>query len=519
MHKIDQPLILIVDDSIIDLQIVGQFLEKNNYNTIQAISGSDALEKLRTHVPDMILLDVEMPDMSGYQVCLKIKSQQKLKHIPVMMITSLDDKTSIDNSFAAGADDYALKPIHYNLLLKRLQTILTKNRYMKELKIEQESDAHQAKILIDSTADGIFGLDRDGKCTWANESCLHMIGYNDVTELVGQNMHELIHHSHSDDSPYIALECHICETINQGISVHISDEVWWKRDGTKLPVEYRSNPIYRDNSIAGAVVTFVDITERLKLVDLQKQQEKQAMLTHASRLATLGEMATGIAHEMNQPLAGIAYTNAFLKKASELNKLSDEDFADSLNDIDDCIKRMSRIINHIRTFARQDGICTELCDIHETIGGALMLLGEQLRIHQITVIEDYDRSLPTIECCPSQLEQVWINHITNSRDSLDEKEGKIGELHKTLTIATQYNQAEQAADILFTDNGAGMTEEVKNKIFDPFYTTKEVGKGTGLGLSVSHGIIANHNGKYAVDSRDGEGTTIRITLPIKISKE
>ena len=123
--------------------------------------------------------------------------------------------------------------------------------------------------------------------------------------------------------------------------------------------------------------------------------------------------------------------------------------------------------------------------------------------------------MPTIEGCPSQLEQVWINHITNARDSLDEKEEKIGKLYKTLTIATKYNNGNETVDILFTDNGMGMSEEVKIKMFDPFYTTKEVGKGTGLGLSVNHGIILNHQGKYLVNSNDGERTTIQITLPLR----
>lgn len=159
----------------------------------------------------------------------------------------------------------------------------------------------------------------------------------------------------------------------------------------------------------------------------------------------------------------------------------------------------------------------DVCDIHETIDGALTLLGEQLRLHEVDVVKNFDRALPNIECSPSQLEQVWINHITNARDSMDEKGEKIDNARKTLIIATTYNESDETVDIVFIDNGMGMTEEIKNKMFDPFYTTKEVGKGTGLGLSVSHGIILNHKGKYAVDSNVGEGTTIKITLPTRIS--
>ena len=515
MPQDSQPIILVVDDSAIDLDIICQVLRKNNYYTLQVMSGLDALNILQVQRPDLILLDVDMPAMNGYQLCHKIKAHTELKHIPVIMITSLEDRESIDNAFAAGAEDYNIKPVHYDLLLRRVQTIISKTRYMKELEIAKASGERQAKILMDATADGIFGLDLDGNCIWANNACLHMTGYSDLGEFVGQNMHDLIHHSRSDSSPYPVAECRICKTMTFGESAYVSDEVLWKKDGTKFPVEYRSYPIFSDNEITGAVITFIDITERLKLIDLQSQQEKQAMLTHAGRLATLGEMATGIAHEINQPLAGISYTAAFLNKAFKLKKLDDEDFCDSLKDINHCVQRMSRIIDHIRTFARQDNQDFESYDIHATLEGALTLLGEQLRLHEIEVIKDYDHSLLTIECRPSQLEQVWINHITNAKQAMNPKKTKSGGLNKTLSISTKYDNTNETIDILFIDNGMGMSEEVKTKMFDPFYTTKEIGEGTGLGLSVSYGIISNHNGKYFVDSIEGSGTTIRITLPIK----
>ena len=244
-------------------------------------------------------------------------------------------------------------------------------------------------------------------------------------------------------------------------------------------------------------------------------KETTAQLIQSEKLAALGEIATGIAHEINQPLAGISLTSAFLKKAFDMHKLRDDDFCDSLKDINDCIKRISNIINHMRTFARQDNPDVELFDIHETIDGALMLLEEQLRLHEIEVKKNYDRQLPVIVGSSSQLEQVWINFITNSRDSLDEKGESTKTIHKTITITTKHNTTDNTIDVSFTDNGMGMTEEVKGKMFDPFFTTKEVGKGTGLGLSVSHGIISSHKGTFEVNSQKGEGVTIKTMFPIE----
>ena len=210
------------------------------------------------------------------------------------------------------------------------------------------------KNLINSTAEGIYGLDLNGKCTFVNAACLKMTGFNHEEEFLNQHVHNMIHHTKTDGSNHPESECMACLSFREDRQIHVTDEIMWRKDGSHFPIEYRSFPVYEDDEIKGCVITFLDITEQKQLEHMQHQQERQAQTIHACRLTTLGEMATGIAHEMNQPLAGISYTTTFLQKAFELKKLDDEDFCDSLKDIDSCIKRMSRIINHIRTFARQD---------------------------------------------------------------------------------------------------------------------------------------------------------------------
>ena len=402
MNSNDVEKILIVDDVPNNTIILAHCLQE--YAILVAVNGETALRIAASEMPDLILLDINMPEMNGYEVCQRLKDDSATKDIPVIFVSARTDVKDITKGFSLGAVDYITKPIEKSIVLARVKN-------------------------------------------------------------------------------------------------HLS--LKWHRHALQ-----KSN-----NELEMSIATLRKANEN------EEKLERQAQTIHAGRLTTLGEMATGIAHEMNQPLAGISYAASFLKKASELKKLSDEDLFDSIKDINDCVKRMSSIINHMRTFARQDSICTEACDIHETIKGALMLFGEQLRLHKIEVVLDYEQSLPTIECSPQQLEQVWINHITNSKDSLDEKAKKIDNAHKLLTIATKYNETNKTVDIIFSDNGMGMTEAVKTNMFNPFYTTKEVGKGTGLGLSVSHGIVINHQGKYTVDSKYGEGTVIRITLPIKRMEE
>ncbi len=246
----------------------------------------------------------------------------------------------------------------------------------------------------------------------------------------------------------------------------------------------------------------------------------QVQLFQTSKLATLGEMSAGLAHEMNQPLGGIALITANLYKLLEKGKLTDEELKTSLDDIDSSVKRMSKTIQHIRIFARQDTLKFMQVEINETIDSAMGLLGEQLRLHEIEVVREFRSNLPKIDGEPYQLEQVWINLISNARDAMDEK-GKritngrlrIEDYRRKLVISTIYDSDSKGVEITFTDNGIGMSEERREKAFQPFFTTKEVGKGSGLGLSISYGIIENHKGKIKLESKNGEGTKVSIILP------
>jgi signal transduction histidine kinase len=180
---------------------------------------------------------------------------------------------------------------------------------------------------------------------------------------------------------------------------------------------------------------------------------------------------------------------------------------------------MSRIIQHIRTFARQDTLKFIEVDLEATLDYALNLLKEQLRLHEIEVVREVSANLPKVQGEPYQLEQVWINIISNARDALDEagrrRTNEPEQYQKRLAISASLDESggKKFVAISFEDNGVGMTAAQKEKIFEPFYTTKEVGKATGLGMSISFGIIENHQGRIAVESQEGKGTTVRVILP------
>lgn len=245
-----------------------------------------------------------------------------------------------------------------------------------------------------------------------------------------------------------------------------------------------------------------------RTVDLEEAnrnlRDTQAQLIQASKMAAMGQFGAGVAHELNQPLAGISgYTDLLLLK---LEKETPEwRYAKKIED--QCV-RMTKIVNNLRTFARQSKFEYAQTDINQPIDDALMLLGEQLRSHNIKVRRDLTSDLPKVLADANQLEQVFLNLITNAKDAIEPKGSGMVSVISLLGEKTDF------VHVLVADTGIGMDSGTVNDIFNPFFTTKDVGKGTGLGLSISLGIIEDHGGKIEVYSLKGEGTAFRISLPV-----
>jgi two-component system NtrC family sensor kinase len=221
-------------------------------------------------------------------------------------------------------------------------------------------------------------------------------------------------------------------------------------------------------------------------------------------MAAMGQFGAGVAHELNQPLAGISgYTDLLLLKMEK--ETPEWRYAKKIED--QCV-RMTKIVSNLRTFARQSKFEYAETDINQPIDDALMLLGEQLRSHSIKVQRDLSPNPPKVLADANQLEQVFLNLISNAKDAIDPKGGG------NITIISRKSDRADFVEVLVMDNGTGMDAATVNDIFNPFFTTKDVGKGTGLGLSISLGIVEDHGGIIEVHSIKDAGTAFRITLPV-----
>ncbi|MBU8910283.1 MAG: PAS domain S-box protein [Desulfobacterales bacterium] len=300
------------------------------------------------------------------------------------------------------------------------------------------------------------------------------------------------------------------ETIKEGMeglaensSILFTKKKHFKKDKTSFFVTIKVvNATYSHRDVLIASAT--DTTESV---------EKETQLIQAGKLATLGTMAAGMAHEINQPLNVIQIcSDLILKMIKKGVKIPDDELVIMANDIIDNVARAAGVIKHVRDFARQSERDLKKLVINNPINDVFKVLGHQLTVHSINVNLDLDPQIPQIRAEHNRLEQVFINLVTNAIDSMDEKaEQQDALVEKNLSIKTYVEEGWVVAKV--TDTGVGMTDEVKRKIFEPFFTTKETGKGTGLGISISFGIIKDYGGTIDIFSEYGKGATFIIKFP------
>jgi len=354
--------------------------------------------------------------------------------------------------------------------------------------------------IMESSVDGILTTDLKGKLTYTNRAMEEMLQYR-REEVMGTHISSFYVKGIQEAREIMALLQAAERANNYVMEVR-------RMDGKQLTI-LTSLFLLRneDNVIIGTAGIFKDITEQ-KLLEA-KLRAAQARLIEASKMRALGELVAGVAHELNNPLmASQTILHVIMRNVPQ-----DWPERERLELIRKCNDRIGKIVDHLREFSRQTKPEFQEMDVNQPIENALMISGQQLLNHGISLVRKLTPDLPRIMGDANQLEQVFLNLIANSRDAIDDADGQ----KKELTITTGMSEDEGAPCILVTvkDTGVGIPPENMEKIFEPFFSTKPVGKGTGLGLSLCYGIVEAHGGRIDIRSRVGEGTEIRMTLPPK----
>ncbi len=465
--------ILIVDDVPDNLRLLSVMLTEQGYEVRKALNGQMALTAVQAALPDLVLLDITMPDLNGYEVCERLKSNEHTAAIPVIFISALDDVLDKVKAFHVGGLDYITKPFQAEEVLARVDSQL-------KLQVLQAQLSQQNKRLLQKVR---------------------------IAEAAIQ------HRQHVE-------------------SVLRKSEMREKQKAAELEQA------------------------------LKELKRTQAQLIQTEKMSGLGQMVAGIAHEINNPVSfihgNIDYAESYVIDLLRLLKLYQQEYPDPTSAIQNAIEEIDRdfiikdlqkllasmrmgserirqIVLSLRIFSRLEKSDIKPADIHEGIDNTLLILKHRLKASgkrpDIQVIKEYG-TLPPVTCHAGQLNQVFMNLLSNAIDTLelgdygnvgiveeseDFKGLPIGQLTNlpTIWIRTEITDR-NTVKVRIADNGSGMTETVRSRCFDPFFTTKPVGRGTGLGLSISHEIVVEkHAGEIACHSLFEGGTEFVIEIPLK----
>lgn len=534
-------------------------------------------------------------------------------------------------------------------IMELQEQVLVQNRVVTR-------EAERVRLLLDSTVEGIAGLDPQCICTFCNQAALQQLGYVSDRELIGRDLHALLHRHVSDGG---SVDCTFSRLFSHGQPEHVDGDLFYRSDGTKLPVELWLRPIRRSGTVLGAVITFWDATKRNQAEEAQNRSEQlfrsiaentadliavvdkggariynnpayyrvfgytpeelkgsnafeqihpddrslvkraaeQALRTgvgqiieyrmqrrdggyvsleshgsfirdsrgeieglvisardigprklaaQAEKLGAIGQLAAGIAHEINTPVQFVSDNVCFLRDAwsqveaamasrfaaaagassaetaTRVCPPSADEWAWLQEEVPKAIaqsmegtRRISKIVGAMRKFSHSGDGSRELVNINEALDATLTVVHNQIKLIA-TVETDFQVDLPQVQCFPDEMNQVFLNLIINAAHAIKDASKKTPQPHGRLTVRTR--QVETDVQVEIEDNGPGIPQDVRPRIFEPFFTTKQVGEGTGQGLAICHDIVVTkHQGRIWFDTEVGKGTTFVLRIPISFS--
>jgi len=394
---------------------------------------------------------------------------------------------------------------------KRLEEKLRQFSKELELKVEERTKdllekKNYTRYLIESSSDFQLTLNNDGKIMDMNKPFEEFVGKN-REDIIGTSVYKYLPRKDMKSFINNIFEKKKVRNIELPINVQGKGIFHYNFSGTAFTT--------LDGEL-GAFISARDMTEMKKQQDEIFAKERQLARAHASRLSTLGEMASAMAHEINQPLAIISMVAEGIFKYIQKDRIDMSLLLRDIKDILNSIKRIDRIITHMRAFSRQPEEW-KLIEPEQILNNTFIILGEQFRMHKILVSRHIEENLPPIKVDINQLEQVFIIILINARQVLDEKKrqkNQVGESFQKQMVVSIFQEGKEVV-FEFADNGYGVPDKIKSRIFEPFFTTKKTEEDTGLGLSIAYRILTQFlNGRIWVEDNEMKGASFKVALPM-----
>lgn len=540
-------VIVIAEDEPEQLEIVVAPLERAGYSTVGVRNGTEALDVIRTMTPDLAILDWNMPGMTGPEIIRELRSNHTTADIYLILLTGLSDEQSRIEGIEAGADDYLTKPFRSRELLARVSIGMRIRQSIKTL-ADEVNVLHRA---VDQSPASIVITDTSGTIQYVNKKFCEVTGYS-IEEAAGKTP-RILKSGEKSVSEYDAL----WQTITSGKE--------WKgrfhnkrKSGDLFWEQALICPIKSDK---GEITHFLaikeDITDRVAQEEIKRKLEEelrernaeleatvahlklmQNSLVQSEKMASVGQLTAGIAHEINNPLAFVSSNlnriqeyfadivellaqwrqlgevlSADPKAAGELKGIKAyaeqidlpfllADFPRMMESIHEGVERIKKIVEGLRGFAHMSQDEAIPAQLNTAIDDTLLIVWNELKYK--AEVKKHLEDVPPVTCNLGEIKQVIVNLLVNAAHAIAER--------GVITISTRAD--EKYIYLSVSDTGSGISADNLRRIFDPFFTTKPVGKGTGLGLWISSSIVQKHGGTISVNSELGKGTTFVVKLPI-----
>jgi len=491
--------ILIIDDSKIVCYVVKALLESRNYNVITANTAREGVDVFKNNEISLLILDMELPDMHGTDVLDTLRDVYYINNFPILVLSGSENPSIVREALKKGASDFLKKPFVYEEFLLKVDLWIKSSKWQKTIKTQKkqiEDNLHSFEALVNSTIEALFIFQKD-ICVDANDEAVILIGVNEKQELIGKDIFQIftnVTDEHKDELKDNKIDHYFEDTIIQ-------------RDGTIRYVQVKEkNVTIREKYLK--IIAIIDITDI-------KQKEK--MLNNQSKMAAMGEMIGNIAHQWRQPLTAISVAAGGIKLGYELDINDEEDTIKELDSIVENSQFLSDTIEDFQNFLKNDRITTDF-SVKDAITKSIAIISANLDSHEINIVNHYDKNI-MINGIQNDLIQVLLNIINNAADILKKK--KYSEHEKYIIIDIEQNEG--YVTICIQDSAGGVPKDIKNKIFEPYFTTKHQSQGTGLGLYMTHKIVVeNLKGSIVVENRNFEykdnsyfGAKFTIKIPVK----
>jgi PAS domain S-box-containing protein len=375
----------------------------------------------------------------------------------------------------------------------------------KQIEAALSQSNEQLRLLLEFAVEAIYGIDTDGNCTFCNPSCLHLLGYKNNSDLLGRNVHEMIHHTRPDGSRYPNEECRILQAFRQGRDTHVEDEVLWRADGTSFPVEYWSHPILRMGETIGAVVTFVDITERLRT------QQNLIAAKDAAEAATRAksDFLANVSHELRTPMNGIigmtdlALDTNLTPEQREYLRVAKDSCSAMMGVVDDILSFSKIASGQLKLEITQFDLRRAFEDTLRTLSARADQKGLKWSVRICAALPE------KVSGDPGRLRQVVLNLVGNAIKFTD-----LGEIGINIDVESSVDPVLRI-HFAVRDTGIGIPLDMQKMIFERFTqadtsATRRQG-GTGLGLAIASELVQMMGGRVWVDSKVGQGSTFHFT--------